>query len=365
MCKIFDAHVHHLFEMPIEDAISIFKKEFPLTKTERQAFMSLPNEVSSSGEFYFDEMQNIRMLFLKYSFSPTAYAFAGLEHPLNVWQEDGEKLSKNYLRQASEYALAGYDGMKMLEGYPSMRKAMKRPLCDRVYDRYYAFLQENGIPITMHVANPEENWDITKADAHAISAGRVYDGSYPTRLALLDEVDGIMKKFPKLKLTLAHFGFLSYDIERARAFLDYENTAFDTTPGGEQLINMLSDWDEWQKVFESYQDKIIYGSDYYAFPMDESWEENFLRRPKFLREFFETDKEHTYLGKKFHGVNMDRKILAKIYWENAIKRLGNPKRIDENYLLQKAEDLLKIDGKRAEFADCDLRYIIQTVGCNK
>ena len=72
----------------------------------------------------------------------------------------------------------------MLEGYPSMRKVMKRPLCDKVYDRYYSFLEENGIPVTMHVANPEENWDIKNADGYAIKMGRVYDNTYPTRLQL-------------------------------------------------------------------------------------------------------------------------------------------------------------------------------------
>jgi len=206
MKKVFDAHVHHMFEMPIEEVIRIFKLEFPVTATEKQAFLSIPNNVSPEKEFCLDEMQNMRILFLKYVFSPNAYAFSGLEHPLNVAEMDGEYLSKEYLRQAEEYASVGYDGMKMLEGYPSLRKEMKRILCDKVYDRYYSFLEENSIPVTMHVANPEENWDISKASEYNIKMGRVYDNSYPTRLQLLDEVDGIMKKHPKLRLTLAHFG---------------------------------------------------------------------------------------------------------------------------------------------------------------
>ena len=361
MEKVFDAHVHHRFEMPIYEAVDIFKQEFSITKTERQAFMGIPCDLSSSGDFYLDEMQNIRMLFLKRAFSPTAYAFAGLEHPLDFAEKTSEDLSKEYLRQVSEYSLVGYDGMKMLEGYPSIRKAMKMALCDKVYDRYYAFLQENAIPITMHVANPEENWDIEKADAYAVKAGRVYDKTYPTRLQLLDEVDAIMQKFPKLKLTLAHFGFMSYDIERAKRFLDYENTALDTTPGGEQFINMLDSWEEWEKFFLDYQDKIVYGSDYYAFLKDENWQENFLRRPNFLRQFFETDTEHDYLGEVFHGVNMDREILGKIYFKNALKRFGEPKRIDDDYIIKRAQTLLNVKEKHAEFADVDLNYILQTV----
>ena len=124
--------------------------------------MSIPNDVTAEKEFYLDEMQNMHMLFLKHAFSPNVYAFSGLEHPLNVAEMDSEELSKEYLHQAEEYANVGYDGMKMFEGYPSMRKVMKRTLCDKVYDRYYSFLEENNIAVTMHVANPEGNWDIRK-----------------------------------------------------------------------------------------------------------------------------------------------------------------------------------------------------------
>ncbi|MBQ8374070.1 MAG: amidohydrolase family protein [Clostridia bacterium] len=361
MKKVFDGHIHHLFEMPIEEAIRIFKLEFPVTGTKRQAFMSIPNNVSPEREFYLDEMQNIRMLYLKNAFSPTAYAFAGLEHSLDVVERDSEALSKEYLRQAEEYASVGYDGMKMLEGYPSLRKVMKRTLCDKVYDRYYSFLEENGIPVTMHVANPEENWDIKSANEYAIKMGRVYDHTYPTRLQLLDEVDGIMKKHPKLRFALAHFGFMSYDIEQAKRWLDYENTVFDLTPGGEQLLKMGKEWDKWSKFFEEYQDRIIYGSDYYAFPQDEKWEENFLRRPKFLCEFFETDTQHEYNGRLFRGVKLDETILQKIYWDNGMRWFGEPKKIDLEYLAKKAEELLRKTNKRAEFADIDLKYILRNI----
>lgn len=366
MKKVFDAHVHHLFEMPIEEAIRIFKLEFPVTKTEKQAFMSLPNNVSPEKEFYLDQMQNMRMLFLKYSFSPNAYAFSGLEHPLNVAEMDDEYLSKEYLRQAEEYASVGYDGMKMLEGYPSMRKAMKRQLCDKVYDRYYSFLEENGIPIIMHVANPETFWNVEDIDEYSKKMGRGCDKSYPTKAQLHEEVDGIMKKHPKLRLALAHFGFMSYDIEQAKRWLDeYEHTMFDLTPGGEQLLKMGNEWDKWSKFFEEYQDRIIYGTDYYAFPQDEKWEENFLRRPKFLREFFETDTEHSYNGRPFRGIKLDENILQKIYWDNAMKWFGEPKKIDFAYMQKKVEELLGKPNKRAKFANEDLRYILKSINEKK
>ena len=361
MERLFDAHIHHLFEMPLEEAVRIFKKEFPMTGTERQVFLSIPNDVDPEGNFYIDHMQNIRMLYLKYAFSPKAYAFAGLEHPLNVSQMSDQQLSHLYLKQAEEYFEVGYDGMKMLEGYPSMRKAMKRSLCDKVYDRYYSFLEENNIPVTMHIANPETFWDISKIDEYSKKMGRGCDETYPTKSQLHEEVDGIMKKHPKLRLILAHFGFMCYDIRQARQWLDaYENTMIDLTPGGEQFFIMLNNWDEWYDFFVQYQDRIIYGSDYYAFPQDEKWEENFQRRPKFLRDFFETNTEHLYNGRSFCGVDLAKDIRQKIYWDNSMRMLGEPKTIDLAYFKKKAEELLAIPNKRAIYADADLQYILKS-----
>ena len=301
------------------------------------------------------------MLFLKHSFSPTAYAFAGLEHPVDASERDDAFLADLYLKQAQEYAEAGFDGMKMLEGYPSVRKAMKRPLDHRVYDKYYSFLEENEIPVTMHLANPESLWNIAEADEYSIKMGRVCDSTYPTKDELHDEVDGIMKKHPKLRLTLAHFGFMSTDIERAKRWMEYENTTFDITPGGEQLLRMGKEWDKWREFFSDYRERIVYGSDYYAYPEDEKWEENFMRRPKFIREFFETDTEHVYDGVKFCGVKLDESILEQIYWNNAMRLFGEPKKIDYSYIRRLAESLLSKPGKYSPFADEDLEYILDSI----
>ena len=49
MEKVFDAHVHYSFEMPLEETISIFQEEFRATGTERYAFMSLPHHAKEYG----------------------------------------------------------------------------------------------------------------------------------------------------------------------------------------------------------------------------------------------------------------------------------------------------------------------------
>lgn len=329
MKDVFDIHIHYTFDIPLAETVAIFKEEFAATNTKKGCFLSLPHHAKNDVVGY-DETQNIKALYLKKAFAPDFYAFSGLVHPQD--HSDEKAVAKEFLRQAEEYFSVGYDGMKMLDGYPSLLKAWGVPLDSKVYDGYYAFMEENGYPIILHAGNPQENWDITKASAQAIQAGRVYDESYPTKAEITAQVFRVLKKHPKLKLIIAHFGFMSYDMAEAERFLFYPNTLFDTTPGGEQLINMGKDWDKWLPFWEKYQDRILYGTDYYAFPKDEDWETAFQRRPKFLRQFFETDTEHEYLGEKFKGVKLEDGLLQKICWDNAEHILGKPKIIDEEYL---------------------------------
>ena len=359
--KVFDMHVHYLFDIPLPERIQIFKEEFAATGTERYNFMSCCHH-ADYGELTFSEVHNLKGLFLKKVFAPNAYAYAHLEHPLDVVEREDGELADLYLKQAKEYYAAGYDGMKMLEGYPSMRKAMKRRLDDPVYDPYYSYLEEMRIPVTMHVANPETFWDITKVDAWSLKAGRFCDETYPTKAQLHEEVDGILKKHPRLKFALAHFGFMSYDIEQAKRFLDeYEYTMFDLTPGGEQLLKMRENWEEWHEFFVKYQDRIFYGTDFYAFPKGENWEVSFWRRPRFVRQFFETDGEHVYGQNAFRGVKIEKPILDKIYRENALALLGEPRKIDLAYMKRKAQELLKMPNKQEAYADEDLKYILENL----
>ena len=354
MEKVFDMHIHYSFDMPLKTTIEIFKEEFSVTHTQKGCFLSLPHQVVN-GVVSYDETQNIKALYLKKAFAPDFYAFAGLIHPQD--HSDEKAVAKEFLRQAETYFSVGYDGMKMLEGYPSLLKAWGVPLDSKVYDDYYAFMEENGYPIILHIANPEENWNITQASLQAIQAGRVYDGSYPTKAEITAQVFRVLEKYPRLKLTLAHFGFMSYDVAEAERFMSYPNTLFDTTPGGEQLINMSKSWEQWLPFWEKYQDRILYGTDYYAFPKDDHWETAFQRRPKFLRQFLETDTKHDYLGEKFRGVKLDERLLQKICWDNAERIFGKPKKIDEKYLFSETEKIFSPLKKTSTYADEDLRYI--------
>ncbi len=333
MERVFETHAHYLFAVPIGETIRIFRDELKETGAEKVNFLSIPKEYNSDGSVKLDLTQNVKGLYLKRAFSPNGYAMAGLVHPDD--HSDTDAVSKEFLRQIETYRAAGFDGMKMLEGYPTFIKYTGIPLDSPVFDRFYSFAEENAVPITMHIANPDDNWDITKASRYAIAAGRVYDNSFPSKKEITEQAFRALDKHPKLRLTLAHFGFFSRDITQAERFLgQYENTMLDITPGGEQLLYMGKEWEKWLPFFERCSDRILYGTDFYAFPRrdEESWRTAFTRRPFFVRNFFETAGEHLYLETPFRGVLLDRALREKIYWDNAMHFFGEPRPVSEAYL---------------------------------
>ena len=356
MEKVFDVHVHYVFDIPLEETISIFREEFAATETEKYCFLSLPHECED-GVVAFDALQNVKGLFLKRAFSPNGYAFAGLVHPTDY--ADVDVVSESFLSQAKEYLSVGFDGIKMLEGYPSLLKARGIPLDSPVYTKFYAYLERVSAPIILHLANPKENWDKESASPQAIAAGRVYDDTYPTKKEITEQLFRVLDRHPKLRLILAHFGFMSDDITMAERFLSYPNTAFDVTPGGEQLMQMQKEWDKWFPFWERHSARIFYGTDFYAFPKNDTWEAAFTRRPKFLRQFFETDSEHIYLDEAFFGVALDKSLRDKIYRENFLRLLGSPKEIDAAYIQREVERLLQIQNKKSLHADNDLQYMLR------
>lgn len=361
MEKVFEIHAHTRFEQfTIVQIEEILQREMEWTGTDKICLLSIIHQ-GDYNTIKTDRTQNVKNLFLKYDLGEKTYAFASLEHPLHAVDKEIWKASLK--KQAQEYHEVGFDGVKMLEGYPSLRKIMGVSLCDEVYDDYYAYMEEHQIPIIMHLANPEENWDIKKADKYAIALGRVYDKSYPTKKQLQDEVFEILNKFPNLCLTLAHMGFMSHSIEDAEKFMSYKNTRLDITPGGEQLIYMSEHWDIWKNFFEKYQDRILYGSDFYPFsaPTEAERKVAIERRTKFIRQLFETNASHVYLGTPFKGVLLDKSIREKIYYKNAERYLGERKAVDLEYLKREALSLINETENVDVYCKEDMEYILKAI----
>lgn len=345
--KVFDGHLHTFrFKVPVRESIGLFKRQFDRFNVEKMTFLALPCD-ACPGKVEFkdtDQIDNIRVMYFKSVFSPNGYAFAGLEYNgLDI--TDKKVVSEELLRQVKEYKRLGYDGMKMYEGHPNMRKLLGYPLYDEIFDKYYDFCEKEGFPILMHLANPAEFWDKTKISQYWIDRGCYFDESFPSFNDFHTEILKRLEKNPKLKLSLAHWGFLTYNKDAAEKYMSYPNTMLDICPGGENFFRILDDKAFWIPFIEKYADRITYGTDTYNFEYDK--EDNWLRatgnRPLLAQNFIVAglDDEFDYIGQKYSGLSLNKSAQTKILYENLLNRLGSPKKVDLKYFITKCEQFLE------------------------
>lgn len=252
------------------------------------------------------------------------YNFGGL-----VYNIDGPATAGDLRGQAELLREAGCDGVKMLEGKPTSRKRIGFRLDDPVYEGFYDFMQESGMPIISHVADPASFWDPALVSPAAKAAGWDYtDGTFPERESIYGEVDNVLKRFPRLRIVFAHFYFLSQDMECASRFLDeHPNVSFDLTPGSEMYRNFSENPEGWHDFFTEYQDRLIFGTDNFA--PREPWSEKSLGmtdKVRMIRQFLETTGRFEGFGtatrRHVMGIGLERPVLEKIYAGNFERLVG-------------------------------------------
>jgi predicted TIM-barrel fold metal-dependent hydrolase len=151
------------------------------------------------------------------------------------------------------------------------------------------------MPIVCHVADPEEFWDRDKVPGWALTRDWFYgDGTFPTKEALYAEIDHVLERHPTLKLILAHFFFLSADLERAARLFDaYPSVCLDITPGGEMYNHFTRSGEAARAFFLRYQDRIVYGTDVSTRALQQGGLEASASYAYFVRTFLETSEPYT------------------------------------------------------------------------
>ena len=257
-----DTHFHLVFPETIDDTEKTFREIMEYFSIDRINMQCL---ASGSGHRNIDPANNIKGLYLRERLNEEgenrAFVYGSLFHYF-----DERDTADAYLAQVTEQYEMGFDGYKMLEGKPSFRKKLGHSLCDPIFDPIYAFMQEHEMPLKMHLADPPRYWGPRETiPAYAIKRGWwCGDGTFPSFDALHEEVYGILKKFPRLKLCMAHFFFLGHDLDTARRFFEnWENTSFDLTPGASMFRGFSDNYEKAQKFFADYSHRIFFGSDTY------------------------------------------------------------------------------------------------------
>ncbi len=328
--KLVDSHVH-IMNYKSLDFLDSYLKDYGLDKI---------NVVSLACRDETEITQNILCALFKLKHPEKVYIYGSLMYP---YYPLDDKIPDNYnfVDQVKILMDIGFDGIKMLEGKPILRKKIGVPLDSPIFDDYYSYLEEQEIPIIFHAADPETFWNKDTAPEFSFEQGWFYgDGTFPEKETIYKEIDGILNKFPRLRISFAHFYFLSNYLERAEAFLDkWENVSLDITPGREMYDNFSKRASEWKDFFIKYQDRIIFGTD-----MEDSM---FQGGPSdiinTIRRFIETDDKFQNWGFGINGLGLDKATIDKIYYKNFESYAGiTPKRINVEKLLKECKKIKEI-----------------------
>ena len=341
--SVSDTHIHIIYPKSPDETVDILRKYRNHFEYDSITIQTLSR---CSGHRAADPSNTLKGLYvreiLNREVENSTYVYGNVFHHLNE-----QDTADNYLRQVDELYELGVDGYKFLDGKPSIRKALGKPLCDSVYDKMYAYIEERGMPVKLHLADPANYWGPKESlPPVAIARGWWYgDGTYPARDEFYEETYGIMRKFPKLKLCLAHLGYMT--CEEAAAFLEnWENTSFDLTPGAMWCYKATKEPEKWKEFFEKYANRLYFGTDTYNNIEGEDNERGYelsSSRYNIVRTMLECSpdnviKYNAHLG-DFVPLSMSEDILEKIYYKNQRALHGNPRPLNRELFIKCAERL--------------------------
>ena len=290
---------------------------------ERVALLGLP---SSSHRERVDEANNARCLAVKRALAAErpgrpVYACAGL-----VLRYGGADDPADLLAQARARAAEGYDGFKLLLGKPGLRKRLALPIDGPVFAPFFSFLEETGLPLTLHAGDPAAFWDPARAAAGETWA---YDASYPSLAQIRDEVEGVLRAHPRLRLTLAHLFFLGDRPDEAARLLEaYPHLCFDLTPGGEMFAGMSRAPEAWRGLFLRHRDRFLFGSDSDDWHSSAdlstyTWNFGFLvNLPRAFLERSEPFRFHDADLGVLRPLHLPDDVLRAVYRDNFVRRFG-------------------------------------------
>ena len=299
--EIADAHIHTRFaDYPrtvkmLDDIRSAGVRE--------ACILSLP---------YRGAAENLYALYVKHKYKKiNVRAFGGL-HVTDRYSLIDPKV------QVQSVLELGCDGIKLMFS-PDLQKYYGKGIDHPYYDEMFSFLEENNVPVNVHLADPEEFWQEGKQYA---------DGSFSQKEEMYAQSFRMLDKHPKLRVCFAHFMFLSdFPDEAVRVMEKYENVMFDLTPGVEMYFNFDKCLEFWNEFFEKYNSRLLFGTDSNSIKSVNIDLENLVYRKLTKKGEF---KEKVY-GKEytFKGLGLSEKTVSQICYGNYFEFLGKePKELN-------------------------------------
>ena len=319
--KVIDTHLHiEDWERRNESFIVGFDEYIKSMNVDKVNIASLPSGTRNVSN-------NIMIAFYKIA-NKNAFAHGGLiypEYPIPEKLPDG----MDFVTQYRELMEIGFDGMKMLEGKPTLHKIIGRDLNNKYFDDFYTELEKDKTHLIFHVNDPDEFWDGTKVSQELKDRGWFYgDGTYESYDGMYEQIYKILEKHPTLCVNFAHFFFKSkrpQDLEML--FEKYPNVGVDITPGGEMYVSFDNNYDYYRNFFIKYSERIQLGTDT-TFPYDTKDFQWLLDR---VYRYIATDDTFKGFEDRIHkGFNLPKEARENILYKNFERTVGKePKEINK------------------------------------
>ena len=302
---ISNAHIHAFWDMYLGEREALLKKIMDELGYDTVTILDIPYSTSRLTKCR-DFTENLATFYLKSKMPDRIYAFAGMT-PSYLKENNTPEF---FLEQLKFYLDAGFDGLKMIEG-----RARQRPVCgaydDPRYQLVYQYCEEHQIPVVIHANAQPTSWK---------PGGFMDQWNVPKEITWMDyynDVKSVMTKYPKLRLTIAHFNFSSQNPDQAVELLEsFENLYYDICPNQYMYPDFAANEAFWRPFFEKYQDRIIFGTDAGSNTTDLDGTEA-LDLDHMVRGFLEEDEFFYSVGWPIPPMRItDETILRKIYKEN-------------------------------------------------
>ena len=200
------------------------------------------------------------------------------------------------------------------------------------FDPVYEYLSKNGIPLLTHLGEPKNCW--LPLEEMTVTSDRDYFSRHPEYHMYLNKDvpsyqeqlharNQILEKHSNLKLVGAHLASIEWSVDELAKWLNrFPETGVDLAERVCHLQHQAADNQPKIKQFiETFQDRIIYGSDQIDDGSISKEELEATIHQKWISEFRffaeETVQTAPNVTKPFRGLGLDKKILKKIFYDNA------------------------------------------------
>lgn len=206
------------------------------------------------------------------------------------------------------------------------------------FDRIFAYLQQNNIPLIGHLGEPKNCWlpieEITiKFEREYFATHPQYHmylhPEFPSYKEQMVSRDRMLEKNRQLSFIGAHFACLEWSIEKISRFLDrFPRAVVDTAERMMYLqYHSIQNRQKVRNFIIRYQDRILYGSDLVQDTETDPDEFKKTVHNKWLKDwkYLVTDDimQSSEFDGDFKGLALPGEVVKKIYRDNALKMFPN------------------------------------------